>query len=87
MTSDGRLYNVGIEQTHNNYMIMPKKNNYRKGSMWEDCVLTVLCNHPYLVFLIFAVLQSLHLVTFSVLFTLLATVIVQSKHKVVGNCN
>jgi len=23
--------------------------------MWGDCVLTVLCNHPYLVFLIFAV--------------------------------
>ena len=33
---------------------------------------TVLCEHPYLVSLVFAVLQSLHLVTYLMLFITLA---------------
>ena len=46
-----------------------------KGPCRGVVYLTVLCDHPYLVSLLFAVLLSLHLVTFLMFFLLLVYVI------------
>ena len=43
--------------------------------------MTVLCDHPYLVSLLFAVLLSLHLVTFLMFFLLLVYVIFFSSRR------